>query len=252
MASIAGILDRIRGNRRQVELTAGESYYHLVRDVASGIEVDADDAAIVIETAGKTDSDFEADVATMTDRMLAAHRLENRHIAERELRKAEADLQAAQAKLEAAVNKLRPVVDEAAARRSLYEQEILYGTGLEAKLMQSVLDPKVLAREAELVKRFNEVQAKLGPLEADYRRHAEWLTAARHNCDHLRDQIRKSDQWNAPKQRGLSGKLEEAEDRVESETRWCKSLEALVRPLEQERAEINRQRAELQKQKLTP
>lgn len=250
--ALTAILDRIRGNRRQAELTAGESYYHLVKDVASGNEVDADDAAIVIEQADKSDSDFERDVQLMGERIQAAERLRERKDAERQLAQAEKDAAAAKAKLDAALAKLRPAVDEAVTRYEYLTLEILTRSTTESQLASSVMNPAILTREAELSEQSAEVQAKLEPLERDHYRHREWAMNAQNTVDQINRSIGGLESWNNQKRVGLTIDLAKAEERLARERDAVRQIEHLLRPLQQERAAIDAERADLHRQKLIP
>ena len=63
--TFASILGRIRRKRKEQAATASDSYYSMIRSVSSGTEIDADEAATIIENAGKTEDDFESDILVL-------------------------------------------------------------------------------------------------------------------------------------------------------------------------------------------
>lgn len=111
--TISTILDRIRNARWRDALIAAENYRHLVSEVAEGTEVDANDAASVIERAGKSDADFKRAVdQMMIGRLREAEMIARYATATRKLFQAEAHLRASLARLNAVLATLRPVFDE--------------------------------------------------------------------------------------------------------------------------------------------
>lgn len=179
MAMFAGILDKIRTKKKALALNAQDAYYELLKEVASGKEVDVDEAAIVIDAAAKSEDGFESDVRTMEQRFALAEQLKARHELDRSLPGLSAKLEAAQRELNDAVNKLQPQVQAAYQQLRAAENQLLCLSNVDAKLSESCLDKSLVEKESELLAQRMAIHQKRRPLHEDLERAKAYLSTCR-------------------------------------------------------------------------
>lgn len=169
MAIFAGILDKIRTKKKEMVMSSHDAYYSLLKDVASAKEVDADEAAAVIDAVGKTEDQFEADVITMERRFGWAVDLQSRRKLESQLPGLQAKLDAAKLALEEAVRRLTPVVNQAWDELNECQNRQTELIHVEGRLSGSCLNETLFTRERELTAQRKELLSKRSPLAEDLR-----------------------------------------------------------------------------------
>ena len=145
-----GILERIRTKKREITQTAADAYFQLVREVTRGHEVDVEQAAIVIEQAGKVDAAFEADVEIQLERIGLATQLKHKHELQKRLPKLESTERQAAEHYSRVVSEASERLNAAKKAKRDVELELLQLTQIEVRLRESCLDATLLARETEL------------------------------------------------------------------------------------------------------
>ena len=138
------ILDRLRLRRKQAAMTASDAYYEMIRLAASGVEIDADNAAEILDNAGKSEADFESDILILAKRSKAEKMLSTAEqarqrstILEQQIEKLAIELDAVclpiRQKMRSAVDELRACEPIAAlastAQRLLAENVLSDGAG---------------------------------------------------------------------------------------------------------------------------
>ena len=182
--TFASILGHIRRTKKQAEYNASDSYYSMIRLVASGVEIDADCAGVAIEAANKTESDFENDILILSKRsqaekMLAAAETARQRsiVLESQIEKLCIDLDAIclpiKQKIQAATAELRQCESIAAtsitAQRILSENVLSDGAG-QRKLECNAEIKRLLASRAAVLGRVpNPTRAKTLQIEIDRR-----------------------------------------------------------------------------------
>ena len=170
--SVSGILDRIIVRKKQATLSAAEQYYALVRAVASGTEVDCDDAATIIDDANKTAADFERDVEIQQERIGLAAQLRRKKTLEGQLPKLESVERQASEHYAKVVSEATSRLNEAKRAKRDVELELLGLTQIEGRLRESCLDTSLLQRETELNMQRTKLIQQRRPLEEDVSRSA--------------------------------------------------------------------------------
>lgn len=249
--AIAGILDRIISRKRQAALTSGQRYHQLLKDVASGSEIDADEGADVIESANKTEEDFAKDVAIMQKRFTFAAQLKARNQVQAtipSLEKAQAD---AQAKLNAAIEQLRPIAIEAERKVRDAQNQVGQFYLVERQLEESCLDPSLIARETELVEKRLALVRSRSPLDDDLRRAQSLLRGQTSNIENLQAAIAKN-RHDLPSVTGDKKELQQARLQQEHLSETVEDLQKAIGDINAELAPIESELAAVRKAKLLP
>ena len=185
MAIFEGILDRIRTKKKEMVLSSHDAYYSLLKDVASAKEVDADEAAMVLDAAGKTENQFEADVQTMESRIGLAAQLKHKLTIEKQIPKLEHVERLAGEHYEKVVGEANERLNEAKRAKRAAEHELLMLSQVAVKLRESCLDETLLVRERELDVLRMEIHQKLRPLSDDVSRSRNLIKSHEHTVQAL-------------------------------------------------------------------
>jgi hypothetical protein len=167
--ALAELIGKIRTKKMAAERSAFQHYISLIRDLATGTEVDSDEVAAVLDATERTEINLERDVNLQQQRNAwHSQRIANEQ-AERDRLQAERELATAQQALQAAFDKLQPAVDAARDRLNDASHRILITAGAEAWLSNSanLLDVELLQRESAVSARLKDVIAELQPLLTD-------------------------------------------------------------------------------------
>ena len=247
--AFAGILERIRTKKKELTQTTSDAYFELVRSVAGGHEVDVEQAAIVIEQAGKVDAAFEADVAIQLERISLATQLKHKN----ELQKRVPKLESAERQ---AAEHYAKVVAEASSRLNAakkakrdVELELLGLTQIEGRLRESCLDATLLARETELSSKRMTLIQKRRPLEEDYRHSTALVSASHARIAGLQSQIERTSN-NKLAQVEYRKDLAKAEQSLAHEQSVGKQLEIVIGKINDELSPIDDALAKIRLRKL--
>ena len=240
------LLDSLRNKKQAAHRSKFSHYITLVRDLASGAEIDADEAGHVLTVADKSEDDLSRDVNLQQSRNTWAAQLQANQQASTDRLRAERDLATAQRALQAAFDKLQPAVD--AAHDLLNDANLRYLTtqGADSKLAENILDQELLQREAALIPELQKINAELKPLAADRGR----LQTALENAEFQHTQKTRSTgrvAWFV--QAKNADELAEIVANLQSQLR---QLDALIRPRQQRQRELQAELDEIHQQKLQP
>ena len=157
----------MKSKKQATARSAFGHYLEAVKALASGKEIDADEAGHIINVAGRDESALERDVNLQSQRNAWHSQLMQNKQAVQDRHQAERDLAAASAALQAAYDKLQPAVELAQAR--LHDANYRHSTTLnaEAWLAGNLLDVELLQRESVLNDRLREINQELNPLLQD-------------------------------------------------------------------------------------
>jgi hypothetical protein len=161
----------------------------LVRAVASGSEVDVEQAAIVIEAFGKDDASFERDVETQQERIGLAAQLKHKKTLESQMPKLESVERQASEHYSRVVSEASSRLNAAKKAKRDVELELLGLTQIEVRLRESCLDASLLAREAELNSKRMTLIQKRRPLDEDLSRSANTVQSYQSSVDALNRKI---------------------------------------------------------------
>jgi hypothetical protein len=248
--AFAGILDRIRTKKKELVLNAQDAYYSLLKEVARGEETDVDDAAIVIDAAGKSEDDFERDVATMEQRFALAGQLKARVEIERSLPALQAKLDAANRAYNDAVQRLQPTIQIAftALQEAQNAQQSM--SNVDAKLCETCLNQTLLSRERELLAKRLAVHQKRRPLFDDLEMAKAYLSTCRAGLEGERG--RKKILPLTPTEKGISHQEHHWRMELKKQESLVAQLTEAVRLLDDELLPINNELASISKEKLVP
>ena len=134
------ILDRLRLRRKQAAMTASDAYYEMIRSAASGVEIDADNAAEILDNAGKSESDFENDILILAKRSKAETMLSTAEQARQRSTILEREIKKLAIELDSVAEPLRQKIK--AANSELRQCETIAMSAITAK---RILDENILA-----------------------------------------------------------------------------------------------------------
>jgi predicted transcriptional regulator len=240
------LLDSLRNKKQAAHRSKFSHYITLVRDLASGAEIDADEAGHVLTVADKSEDDLSRDVNLQQSRNTWAAQLQANQQASTDRIAAERDLATAQRALQAAYDKLLPAVDAAHDRVADANLRFLTTQGADHKLAENVLDQDLLQREAALIPELQTINAELKPLMADRGR----LQTSLENAEFQHTQKTRSTgrvAWFV--QAKDADELAEIVANLQSQLR---QLNALIHPRQQRQRELQRQLSEIHAEKLNP
>jgi uncharacterized protein YukE len=187
-----GILEKIRSKKRELTSNSADAYLQLVREVASGSEVDVESAALIIEAFGKDDAAFEKDVEVQQARIGLAAQLKHKQALDRQMPKLEQAERLAGEHYERVVSEASARLNEAKKAKRDVELELLGLTQTEVRLRESCLDATLLARESELNAQRIELVQKKRPLTEDSERAKNMVQSHQSSVDALRLKIERA------------------------------------------------------------
>jgi chromosome segregation ATPase len=241
-ATLTKIFDRIRSARIQREGEATDVYLALVRRLAKGEDVDANEGAEIIEQFGITEAELAADVATQERRYEAAQHLKEIAELEKELPKLQDAIGDAKGRLNTEVARLQAEIAKAEAayqRRWHRYQEI---QAAPYTLRDTVLDKQLLDREADLHRQMRE----LGESNRDIREDFEKATYELSRWQVHLETITRSGIPQDEKQ------IAKARERIKQYEGHIANLTPLYRDFVSKRDALSAEIAKIQKQKLEP
>jgi hypothetical protein len=248
--SVTTILDVIRKKKTVAKQTSFDQYMALVRAVASGQETDADSAADVIELAGKTDEDFVQDCETQQNRYEWHRQLESVAGAQDTIARLTTEQEQLQQKLNAAIAKYQPGISDAFNRIHQLEQQILFASGAEPRLLESCFDKTLLSRETELLAKRGEMLQQRRPLDEDFERarnmRSTYETALRN------EKAAEAKESYGPAKANRQKAIGVWKHKIANNESVYRQLQAAIDAINNELRPINVELFEIRKAKLTP
>ncbi len=186
--SIATLIQKLRTKKQETNRTAFSHYLGLVKSLASGAEIDSDEAAAILAATGRSESDLESDVNRQQQRFEWARQREAHYQSIEDRAAAERELSSVQAELNATILKLQPRIDAARDKMQAaeYRRNVTYQA--EGLLMDAanVLDAELLQRERSLTQRLRELAAEINPLRIDLSHKRDSLRSAEDELERIR------------------------------------------------------------------
>ncbi len=250
--AFGAILEKIRFQKRQLAVSSQQAYFNLVRDIASGAEVDPEEAALVIENAAKSESELEADVTKMERRLEESRELSRLQKLAKSLPALEAKHRLAQQAYDDAIAKLKPALDAASTELCALQTECDRSTSCEVYLLGSAMNPEILDEERRLLAARLEIRDKLEPLQNDHAIEAGRLQNLQENLAAAEDGLKRTDPDNAHTYRMLKKEITEVSDKIKLKQPIVEQLEKAIELLMAERRTLDAQQAKLRARKLDP
>ena len=249
--AIAELISKLRTKKQAAARSAFGHYLGLVRDLASGSEIDADEAGHILAAAAKTETDIERDVATQVQRN-AWHSTKQRNaqaVADEAF--AQRDVATAQAALQAAHDRLLPAVTLAHARLADARFRASTSGNADEFLGEHILDHELLEREQAVVVQLRDVQIELKPLVEDRSHKLHSLGNAEFHADKLSG--RNPDDWLAwgvEKFFHKNQDMRKADSRVADLQSQVAQLNSAIAPRQAEQARLQAELNSIHQQKL--
>lgn len=166
MEAVKNLFRKINRNKTSNEIKGFAHYRELLINLATGKdEIDPATAAEILEHAGKTETDLESDVQTMTKRIDWRTQFERGQAAAKELPAAEQKLAQCVQDFHEAQQRLQPLINAAYQEKQQIEQAWLTTSSAKKYLAGSCLDPDILDRDEVLKERKMELHRERTAIE---------------------------------------------------------------------------------------
>ena len=252
--ALAELVQKMKSKKQATARSAFGHYLEAVKELASGKEIDADEAGHILAAAGKSEDDFSRDVQLQQTRITWHARCVANQQATKDRVQAERDLQAAQAALQAAYDKLQPAIDQAHDRLNAANYRFMTTTQAEGWLAENVLDHELIDREQAVVVQLKIVNNELNPLLQD----REHKRSSLMNADLCLRQItgRSDDAWpTLGTINSLFWRNKDtipAQQRVDDLKNQLSQLEQAIHQRQQVQAKLQSELNEIHQEKLKP
>jgi hypothetical protein len=253
--ALAALVQKMKSKKQATARSAFGHYLEAVKELASGKEIDADEAGHIINVAGRDESALERDVNLQQQRNAWHSQLMQNKQAVQDRYQAERDLAAAQRALQEAYDKLMPAADAAQRRIDAADYSFMTTTQAEAWLCDpaNILDAELLERETALNAKLRECQIELRPLLIDREHKRTALIGAEQRLSQLRG--RDKDDWQAW---GITDfffqnkDIKAAQERVDDVRDQLSQLEQAIHPRQQVQAKLQAELNSIHQEKLKP
>lgn len=253
--ALAELVQKLRSKKQAATKTAFSHYLQdVVKLLASGEEVDADEVGHILEAVGRTESDLERDVSLQQQRLSWAAQLQANRQATADRILAENDLRAAQSELQKAYDRLTPAIQAAESRMRTLEQITLTTYQAESRLSELILDQELLQREQSVAATLRSVCDELRPLLADQTHLQHRIAGAEFQVERLRG--RGHNEWYS-----LTGitnafhkdeRIKKAESHLADLRSQAKQLNAAIEPRQAEQRRLQSELDSIHAEKLKP
>ena len=244
--TVVELISKLRSKKQAAHRSEFGHYLGLIKSLASGSEIDADECSHILAVIGKDEDDLSRDVGVQVQRFTWAAQLQANQQAGTDRLLAERDLATAQRALQAAYDKLQPAVDAAHDMLNDANLRFLTTQNADSKLAENILDQELLQREAALIPELQTINAELRPLVADRGR----LQTALENAEFQHTQKTRSTgrvAWFV--QAKNADELAEIVTNLQSQLR---QLAALIHPRQQKQARLQAELNAIHQEKLLP
>ena len=253
--ALAELVQKMKSKKQATARSAFGHYLEAVKALASGKEIDADEAGHVINAAGRDESALERDVNLQQQRLAWHSQLMQNKQAVQDRYQAERDLAAAQRALQEVYDKLMPAADAAQRRIDAADYSFMTTTQAEAWLCDpaNILDAELLEREAAVVAQLREVNNELKPLLQDQARRQTTLENLQSHVEKLRDHA--SIPWLPLKMLGLQQSneaIKSTDANVAAVRNELQQLQEAIRPRQDRQRELQAELNQIHQQKLKP
>ncbi len=254
--NIATLFARRKAIQQQTSRPIRQQYLDCVRSLADGGEVDEDILFRVMDALDVSESQLSKDVATQQERFAAAEQVAHRTAAQSEVDR----LTSEQNKLKAEHDKFMSAWQPKArvVQNALRAAELQVGAlfDIERKLFETVLDPEILEKQADLERRRKELAIELREVQEDARQAENLISSARSGVEAAMQKVQATTREGY---KHNSGEVARLESELSNERQAYDRTRARYQPLFQRFDELKRLRAmiddeqqELNKLKLIP
>lgn len=250
MEAVKNLFRKFR--KREVEKAAAgfPEYNALLLRLAKGHEVDDPKGTqLLLEALGKTEADVAADAQTMAKRLQAAEAHRKHAEAGQLVADTESTMNSVAGEMEAFKEQWTPRMDAATiAHREARAQWDSTSWG-ERALRETCLDPVILNREAELAEQYAPLGERLREAQdkrADLARYTASYEKAAESAKEDEERYRHSEQWAEKYKR----EHKQAKERLQAHLDRVSALDSEIAELQQQRRDIDAERAELNQRKM--
>jgi len=236
--------------RRDEQLSAWSRYRDLLQRFADGDEVDSSQADLILDAAGKSESDLQHDVSLLERRITWRQQLDDGETAEQDGREAEAAIERAQQAIDAAVRKHQPSIDAALAIKQASQHRAAVASYARESLAGELLNQGLAVR----IKNLN---SELRGLQADRRELEE--RAAGLNIDYWQRKIEshesakaKLSTLDATSKAHHAKRIAEARQRLDEATEKSRRFERELASIQQAIESIEAELADCHERMLLP
>lgn len=253
--NIATLIKSLKSKKHSAERSAFGHYMQLVRDLASGAEVDSDECSHVLEAGAVDESDLERDVGIQQQRN-AWHAGRQQHWqAIGDQQQAESELAFVQNELSVALRKYQPRID--AAREKIRQSEHIRNitTHCEARLLdpENILDRELLERESAIIAELKPIGLEIEPILQDRRHRQTSLDNSEQSLANLRKFEEDHTRFDtlvqffskSASQKRLESHIAEMRDEIQQ-------LDDLIIPRQRELSRLRNELAKIHEAKLQP
>ncbi|NQW68735.1 MAG: hypothetical protein HQ454_05475 [Acidimicrobiaceae bacterium] len=251
--ALAELVQKMKSKRQATARSAFGHYLEAVKELASGKEIDAGEAELILAAAGKSEDDLSRDVQLQQQRITWHARCVANQQATKDRVQAERDLQAASTALQAAYDKLQPAINQAHDRLNAANHTSLITMSAEGWLAENVLDHELIEREAAVVVQLKIVDNELKPLLQDQARRQTTLENLQAHVEKLRDHA--SIPWLPLKMLGLQQSneaIKSTDANVAAVRNELQQLQEAIRPRQDRQRELQAELNQIHQQKLLP
>ena len=244
--ALAELISKLRSRKQAAHRSEFGHYLGLIKSLASGSEIDADECSHILAVIGKDEDDLSRDVGVQVQRFTWAAQLQANQQAGTDRLLAERELQTAKAKLQEQFDKLQPAINAAHDLLNDANLRFLTTQGADSRLAENILDQELLQREAALIPELQTINSELKPLVADHGR----LQTALENAEFQHTQKTRSTgrvAWFV--QAKNADELAEIVANLQSQLR---QLDALIRPRQQRQRDLQNELNQIHAEKLKP
>ena len=256
MSVLLEAIQKIRGRRQEQAKSVWQQYSLMVDTLARGEQVDVDELGIVMDQLDKSDSDLSADVDRKQQRIATAEQVAHRTAAQSEVDRLTSEQNKLKSEHDMFMSAWQPKAR--AVHNALRAAELQVGSlfDIERKLFETVLDPEILEKQADLDRRRRELASELREVQEQVRQGENLISSARSGVEASMQKIRATQGEHYKRNSGEDARLEAELTR---ERQAYDRTHARYQPLFQRFDELKRLRAliddeqqELNKLKLVP
>lgn len=254
--ALAQLFDSLRAKKQTAARSAFGHYLTLVRDLAAGSEIDADECSHILDASNKNESDLESDVNLQQQRVQWAAQRTQHIQAAADRRQAESDLIQARQTLQQAIERLQPAVDSAVARMANAEYVLATTSQTEAWLANpdNILNKELLLREAAVGRQLSDISSELQPLLQDRQAKQHSLENAEFRLSqHRRREGAGHELFGTLSEFFAAGPdLRATKARVDDLTSQVAQLDSAIRPRQAQQQRLQAELDQIHRQKLEP
>jgi len=182
--SVLAFLQKRKVQKSSVQQSVWSLYRQLLELFASGGEIDTDEADMILDRAGKNESDLQTDLETFQQRVGWSSAIAASTTAVSVMTAASAELQSLSQQIADLKTKLAPKIESAIERHRTAEHLANLGSIAVQQLRETVQDPTIIQRRAELQTEVQKIRERQRQIEESIKRcHVKYWKSLIDSCD---------------------------------------------------------------------